>query len=49
MRFQCQEDKDAYTNAVTDKENRLSGNRNIIKLIATMALRYDHLEPNKTL
>jgi hypothetical protein len=39
------EDKDAYTNAVTDKENRLSGIRNIIKLIATMALRYDNLEP----
>ena len=45
-----QEDKIAYTNSVTEKENRLSGRRNIIKLIATMALRYDNLEPkNKTL
>ena len=42
-----QEDKIAYTNSVTDKENRLSGIRNIIKLIATMALRYDNLEPKK--
>ena len=40
-----QEDKIAYTNSVTEKENRLSGIRNIIKLIATMALRYDNLEP----